>query len=454
MIPDAVAHIPPAAGGAFPVRAGNVVRPLVDGGPAFTRIAEAVEDAAASVWVTVAFIETTLELPGGRGSLFDRLDRAAARGLDVRALFWDPDGPMLPIVADSTFAGADESQAVLGGRATRWQARWDRVGGQCQHQKSWVIDGGAATEVAFVGGINLNQGSVAWPGHAARDVHEREGNVHDLYVETRGPVAGDVTANFIERWNLASQRDEPLGRWPHEGADDLVTRPASAAPRRPGVVAAQVTRSILPDLYGRAEGENSVREQYLAAVDGAREWIHLENQILLSKAVLEALDRALDRGVAVTALVPAEPMPVLREAAVHPGIAAAFTALAELAGHDRFILAAPAVNVGPGAYEEVYVHAKTALVDDGWATIGSTNLVFTSFQGDTEMNISWWDPTSVRALRVDLMAEHLGEDTVALGPVDAAARFAEVARANRRRRDQSAPLVGHVVAIDPAGWAR
>jgi phosphatidylserine/phosphatidylglycerophosphate/cardiolipin synthase-like enzyme len=219
-------------------------------------------------------------------------------------------------------------------------------------------------------------------------------------------------------------------------------------------VTAQITRSILPGLYGLPAGENSVREQYLAAIEGARTWIHLENQILLSKAVLEAVDRALDRGVAVTALVPAEPMPVLRDAAAHPGIAAAFSALADLARHDRFVLAAPAVDAGPGAYEEVYVHAKAALVDDGWATIGSTNLVFTSFQGDTEMNLSWWDVASVTALRVELLAEHLARDTSRLGPAEAADRFAEVAAANRVRRARGERLVGHAVEIDPAGWAR
>ena len=452
MLPAAVDHIPSAHGGVFPVRAGNVVRPLVDGGPAFTRIAEAVEAATSSVWVTVAFIDVDLELPGDRGSLFDVLDKARSRGLDVRALFWDPDAPMLPVVQANTFPATAESHDQLADRRTEWLARWDQVGGQCQHQKSWVIDAGTSDGTVFVGGINLNQGSVAWPDHGARSVHEREGNIHDLYVEARGAVAGDVTANFVERWNLASQRNTDLGCWPATGNDDLEA--SSVADHEPGAITAQVTRSLLPDLYGRAEGENSVREQYLSAIDGARDWIHIENQILLSNAVLKALDAALDRGVAVTALVPAEPMPVLRQAAVHPGIAAAFDTLAGLGRHDRFVLAAPSVDTSQGGYEEIYVHAKAALVDDGWSTIGSTNLVFTSFQGDTEMNLSWWDPESVTALRVDLMEEHLAEDTSELDAADVAVRFGEVARANRARRQRGERLVGHAVAIEPASWAR
>ena len=61
------AHVPHALGGAYPARGGNAVRPLVDGAPAFRRIAEAVEGARASVWVTVAFVERDLRLPGARG---------------------------------------------------------------------------------------------------------------------------------------------------------------------------------------------------------------------------------------------------------------------------------------------------------------------------------------------------------------------------------------------------
>ena len=81
-------HVPGALRSAYPLRTGNFVRPLVDGEPAFRRICEAVEAGRHSVWVTVAFLEHDVQMPDGRGTFFDVLDRAAARGLDVRALFW------------------------------------------------------------------------------------------------------------------------------------------------------------------------------------------------------------------------------------------------------------------------------------------------------------------------------------------------------------------------------
>jgi cardiolipin synthase len=78
MIHKVQPHIPFSRSGSYPVRAGNRLHPLIDGEPAFRRISEAVEAARHSVFVTVAFIWPTFQMPDGRGSLFDVLDRAAA----------------------------------------------------------------------------------------------------------------------------------------------------------------------------------------------------------------------------------------------------------------------------------------------------------------------------------------------------------------------------------------
>ena len=77
-------HIPFATACSYPVRDGNFVRPLVDGEVAFRRICEAVEAARQSVWLTVAFLDQEFEMPDGRGTLFDVLDAAVVRGIEVR----------------------------------------------------------------------------------------------------------------------------------------------------------------------------------------------------------------------------------------------------------------------------------------------------------------------------------------------------------------------------------
>src|ERR1700688_3593748 len=77
------AHIPFVASCAYPPRAGNAVRPLVDGVPAYRRIAQAIKAARHSVWLTAAFVAPDFPMPDGSGSLFDALACAVGRGLDV-----------------------------------------------------------------------------------------------------------------------------------------------------------------------------------------------------------------------------------------------------------------------------------------------------------------------------------------------------------------------------------
>ena len=128
----------------------------MDGASAFDRIAAAVEAATTSVMVCVAFLEVDAGFPGGRGTFLDLMDDAASRGVDVRVLFWHPEGH--GVGAEDTFPGTESSGRLLGARSTSWQARWDAVGSQCQHQKAWLVDAGTDAEVAFVGGINITRG--------------------------------------------------------------------------------------------------------------------------------------------------------------------------------------------------------------------------------------------------------------------------------------------------------
>lgn len=447
----------PPVSATFPVRSGNLVEPLVDGSVAFDRIASAVESATTSVWVCVAFLEVEAEFPGGRGNFFELMDAAANRGLDVRVLVWHPFGEAAD--ADDTLPGSEATARLLEGRRTSWHIRWDAVGRNCQHQKVWMIDTGAPEATAFVGGINITRGSMADRSHDEADPAlgfkpgERYSNIHDVHCLLRGPCLADVHDNFVMRWNGATERKRLHGSWPDGGTADLGRRPVSELPEEAGSTTAQIQRSVLPGLYEELpQGENSVREQYLSAIRGAEDYVYIEDQILLSRAVLVVLREALERGVWVVALVPGDPMPELSAARGHPGIAAGYEVLASLGSYERFCLLSPAVK-RPWGVEEVYVHAKTAVVDDSWATIGSTNLIFSSFQGDTEMNLSFWDDVVARDLRIRQVDEQAGFDSSGINGQAAMAQLVEQAKRNAALRAIGQPWTGFACSIDPAGWA-
>ncbi|MDH5676654.1 MAG: phosphatidylserine/phosphatidylglycerophosphate/cardiolipin synthase family protein [Myxococcales bacterium] len=456
------AHVPFVSSGSYPIRSGNAVEPLVDGEPAFRRICQAVENARHSVWLTVAFYEQAFEMPDGRGSLFDVLDAARGRGVDVRVIFWRHRiyEQMEPGVH---FSGTKAELDALRARGSHWHARWDQAeGAYCQHQKSWLIDAGTPNEVVFVGGINLNASSVVPPGHPPTDA----GNTHDVYVQLRGPAATDVHHNFVQRWNEASDRDEPDGAWP------MVDTPAqhnalpfpTAASADSGDAVVQVQRTVRRGRYRNGHptpggepfaieaGEHSVVDQYLHALAAARSTIYLECQAIGSPQIVDALDAALVRGVDVVFVVPATPNEGMGRARDNAKSKPFFESLAALGRHDGFALVGISTRRATGQYQDIYVHSKLTLIDDQWCTIGSANVLNRSFYGDTELNASIWHADTVRTLRCALVHEHTGEDTAHLGDRAALALFRQLARDNAPARAAGEPMRGLAFALDPATY--
>ncbi len=343
--------IPPTTSGSYPRRDGNRVRPLIGGAEAFARIAEAVDAARQRVWLTVAFYADDFRFPDGRG-LFELIENAAARGVDVRAVFWRPTPESATY--GRTYAGPPRE-------GSRLRLRWDRAAGPyVHHQKSWMVD-----DTGFVGGINLTAKAL-----------ER----HDVYGEVIDPSAIDVAHNFVQRWNGASERHAP---------DDLPLPTALCPPC--GASPVQIQR-----MFG---GDRSILEQYERAIDAAERSIYIENQAIPIPAIAARLEGALQRGVEVLLLVPAVPEEPVYAARKDPARRALFDGLEVLGRHPRFRLAGLSV----------YVHCKLMIVDDVWATIGSCNLHAYSLGGSSEMNASIWDAALVRDLRGRLRRKHDGD---------------------------------------------
>lgn len=448
------AHIPFVQTGSYPVRDGNLIVPLVDGLPAFRRVYEAIEQAQHSVWVTVTVMWPEFHMPDGQGSALDVLDRAAARGLDVRVLFWRPNQETARYFR-TAFWGSEEHLTLLESRRSGIKARWDRAKpGYCQHQKSWLIDAGYDASLAILGGINLNPHSVVGPGH-----HGPNQN-HDVYVELAGPSIADIHHNFVQRWNEASERNLPDGRW-GKGSDEDVPFPEHT-PAVCGEATAQVQRTIPDGLYRNGHpapgtqpfaielGEQSNLDQYLAAINTARQSIYMENQFLDVPVIIEALLGAVRRGVEVAVLMPAEPDEAVRKDP-SPERAATLARRADLGNYENFTLAGIAGLGDDGFRHPVYVHSKLMIVDDSWATVGSCNLHRYSLFGNSELNVAFASPAAVLPLRDALLGEHLGQDTAGMDGMTALRLLRKTALENARKRvDNDPDWQGLVYSLDPA----
>jgi phosphatidylserine/phosphatidylglycerophosphate/cardiolipin synthase-like enzyme len=397
----------------------------------------------------------TFEMPDERGTALDVLDRSAARGVDVRLIFWRPDVETENLKRNAFWGSADHVHQ-LEIRRSGVRIRWDRAHpGFCQHQKSWLIDAGDENEIAFVGGINLNPNSMVSPGHHG------EGQNHDVYVEIAGSSTVDVHHNFVQRWNEASERLATNGRWGSESEVDLPF--PTHIPVQQGDTLVQIQRTIHRGRYTNGEatpgwaafdiisGEQSVFDQYCAAISAAQRSIYIENQYITVREIVSCLDRALRRGVEVVLLMPAEPQGLAHD--VNQEQQSFFDAWTALGAYENFTLTGIAGLSADGQRKSVYVHAKLMLVDDVWATVGSCNLHRFSLFGNGEMNAAFWSPKTVHRFRCELFQEHLDQDTSHMDDRSALRYFRKVALENRERFDAGNPIwQGLAFTLDPASY--
>ena len=459
------------ARGPYPRRAGNLVTPWIDGVPFYTRLAAAFRAARIRVWAIVSFIEPDFHFPDGT-PWWELLAETEARGVEVRVLFWR--NPAF-FSTSHVFLGGPEDRARLREWGARWKARWDSSGEQrahCHHQKAYIVDALGEDPIAFVGGMVLSRSTLAEPGH-------RRGSAkHDAFLELRGPAVADAEHNFVQRWNGACL-DPAAPPWPDAAAAGSLSMPVRVPPPR-GPLDVQLCRTLAPGRYpgltqapeaepfDSGAGEATILDHYRGAFAAARRTIYLENQHPGQLDLLRALAAALARGVEVVLVVPGDPMAAIyraaREVAALDGPAAAahrygptFAALASLAAWSNFTLIALARSdpkpEGGWRHREIYTHAKLAIVDGCWLTLGSANFVDLSLDADhSELNASVWGEALAGSLLRSLIAEHGDGEVEGESGVELLRGLAARARASRASLRGGGPVLGACYALDPVRY--
>jgi phosphatidylserine/phosphatidylglycerophosphate/cardiolipin synthase-like enzyme len=372
------------AGGDPPPRAGNDLEVLIDGEVVLPAIANAIRMARNHVHVAGWAITPQFALSRGEELVVVRdLLADVARGVEVRVLLWA--GAPLPVIRpDRRDVRRDRDSLTSGSRVrVALDPREHLV--HCHHEKIVVVD----DDLAFVGGLDLTDRD---GDRYDRQAHPERATLgwHDLAVRVRGPLVADVAGHFAARWREVT--GERL-------ADPVSTEPA-------GDVEAQFVRTIPEGVYSFApKGDFRILESYLRALRSAQKLIYIENQFLWAPEIGATLAEKLLR----------PPTPDFRVVVVLPARAnqgeentrGILQLLADAdRGTGRFT-ASTISAVAEERVERVYVHAKTAVVDDGWLTIGSANLNGRGLFNDSEANIVTTDQRLARETRLRLWAEHL-----------------------------------------------
>jgi len=366
-----------------PVRTGNRVEVLIDGAEALAAMDAAIRGARESVHIAGWHASPDFELTRGPGavSLRDLLADVAERAA-VRLLLWA--GPPVPAFQPTRRTVRQAREEFI--RDSRVQCALDSRERtlHCHHEKIIIIDG----TLAFVGGLDFT----ALQGDRHDDsVHPPRGPLgwHDAAVRLQGPAVADVAAHFDLRWGEVTGEQLPPPEEPPSAGDLEV----------------QVLRTVPERTYEFApRGEFTILDAYLRAFRQAERFIYLENQFLWSPEVVDVLAERLVHP-------PSDDFRVLLVLPTKPSNGADTTRgqlgrLTSADGDAGRLLATTISANGDDETSAVYVHAKIAVIDDRWLTIGSANLNEHSLFNDTEMNVSTCDAELARATRLRLWAEH------------------------------------------------
>ncbi|MFZ4534989.1 cardiolipin synthase ClsB [Propionivibrio sp.] len=287
----------------------------------------------------------------------DALMAAARRGVEVRVLV---DGFGAPAFSRTLMpALTDAGVMALAYRPdlSRFKLRRHRL--RRLHRKLAVIDG----EIAFVGGINiiddLNNPDQSPPRY-------------DYAVRLEGPLLMPIQRSMQRLWEIViwvkMKRRFRIVRGPEP----------NPSPRGDQAAAFLVRDNI--------RHRRDIEEAYLAAIADARENILIANAYFLpGRRFRRALSDAVQRGVQVTILLQGR----IEYRLFHYATQALYSKLLN-AGIHIF------------EYHHSFLHAKVAVIDEQWATVGSSNIDPFSLLLAKEANLVVLDAKFAAELRCSL----------------------------------------------------
>ena len=411
----------------YPPRPDNKVDVLVDGAEALPAIAEEMRRARSHVHIAGWYFTPSFDLErNGDSAALRHLLAELAERIDVRVLAWA--GAPLPLFRPTRSDVRKMRDELIKDSRVRVALDGHERPFHCHHEKTIVID----DRIAFVGGIDLTSDDgdrFDISGHSAR------GTVgwHDVSTRIEGPAVADVAEHFSMRWQeTTGERLAPAE--PQPGAGD---------------VELQIVRTVPEKVYkATPTGDFGILESYVRAFRGAQRFIYVENQFLWSPEIASIL----------TEKIAHPPTPEFRLLVVLPvdpnnGADTTRGVLGRLleADADQGRVVASTLYARSGRRTDpIYVHAKLAVIDDTWLTIGSANLNEHSLFNDTEMNIVTHDPALARQTRLRLWSEHLELpiDEIDRDPIEVIDAFWKpIGKEQLERRRAGQPLTHRLVRL-------
>lgn len=331
---------------------GNQITLLRNGTEYFPAITAAIDSARLEVHLQAYIYEhdETGILIG------DALKRAVSRGVVVCVLLDGYGSKNLSVDYVEELRAAGVKLMFYRPKISPWTLKRNRL--RRLHRKVVVVDGRAA----FVGGINIIDDQNC-PGNNAPRI--------DYAVQVEGPLVRCIHTSIYRHWRRISWMHF---HQVHDNPSAKAPQPAAAGNMR----AAYVIRNNV--LHRR-----DIEKAYLRAIGTAKQDILIANAYFLpGKAFRRALIAATKRGVRVRLLL--------------QGRMEYWLMFATHAAYGLFLRH----NIEIYEYRKSFMHSKVAVVDDKWATVGSSNIDPMSLLLAHEANVIVLDRGFAVLLREDI----------------------------------------------------
>jgi cardiolipin synthase len=318
-------------------REGNQVQLLINGEEYYPRVFQAISEAREEV-----LLETFIIFEDKVGQQLQQvLIDAARRGVRIEVLVdgygtcdLSSDFLQALIEAGVRLQAFDPSPKLLGMRTNLFRR---------MHRKILVIDG----ETAFVGGINYSADHLADFGPMAKQ---------DYAVVVRGPIVADLHRASLKLLDETSRIRRTATPWRSRSAP---------------LEADSAQASMLLCIRDNHDHPRDIEQQYRRAIRTSRERLVIANAYFFpGYRLLREIRNAARRGVKVTLILQGMPdLPLVR--------------LCSRLLYNYLLRDGVVIH----EYCQRPLHGKVALVDDQWATVGSSNLDPLSLAMNLEANL-------------------------------------------------------------------
>ena len=267
-------------------------------------------------------------------NLVSLLEQKSAEGVQVRLIF-DSFGSIM--ISSPSYKKYLESKGITSLNFSPITPFFSTRMNNRDHRKIIVIDG----KISYTGGLNI-----------ANEYFNIGKNRFEYWKDNAVRLEGSATQNlttlFLQTWNIYTKHRDDFEKY-------IIAPDAQPEEQQPGLV--------IPYGDDAFNDTDLAEDVYYYIIENAKKYIYITSPYaILDNHMMESLIFAARRGVSVNLIVPARPDHLITFC-----VGKTFLRTLMENGANIFL------------YQKGFIHAKTFISDDKYATVGSINLDYRSF---------------------------------------------------------------------------